>query len=144
MLKYIITSFAFLGLVTLVPSCKKYLQTKPVGAVSDESPITDKASAETALRGVYRQLASSGYYGETYVTLGYFPGGDIKNLKFSIGVWVDELRHQPCRHRHHSRHATCKLHPDRMLGAECAFVLDCGATFPHSVGHVLKPCGQHR
>src|ERR1700754_2130071 len=61
-------------------SCKKYLEAEPVGAVSDQTPISDKASAETALRGVYRQLASSGYYGETYVTLGYFPSGDVKNL----------------------------------------------------------------
>lgn len=61
-------------------SCKKYLETKPVNAVSDLDPITDKTSAETALRGVYRQLASANYYGETYVTLGYFPSGDIKNL----------------------------------------------------------------
>lgn len=67
-------------LASFTPSCKKYLDTKPIGAVSDEAPIIDKASAETALRGVYRQLASSGYYGETYVTLGYFPSGDIKNL----------------------------------------------------------------
>lgn len=61
-------------------SCKKYLETEPIGAVSDQDPIFDKASSETALRGVYRQLASSGYYGEGYVTLGYFPSGDIKNL----------------------------------------------------------------
>ncbi len=64
----------------LSSSCKKFLDTKPVNAVSDEAPIVDKSSAETALRGVYRQLASAGYYGENYVTLGYFPSGDIKNL----------------------------------------------------------------
>ncbi|MBL7698031.1 MAG: RagB/SusD family nutrient uptake outer membrane protein [Chitinophagaceae bacterium] len=80
MFKNIIRGFVISSVVILASSCKKYLETKPVGAVSDDAPIVDKASAETALRGVYRQLASSGYYGETYVTLGYFPSGDIKNL----------------------------------------------------------------
>lgn len=69
-----------LAATALLASCSKILDTKPVNAVSDEDPIFDKASSETALRGTYRQLASSGYYGETYVTLGYFPSGDIKNL----------------------------------------------------------------
>lgn len=69
-----------IALVLSATGCKKYLETKPVNAVSDLDPITDKISAETALRGVYRQLASANYYGETFVTLGYFPSGDIKNL----------------------------------------------------------------
>jgi starch-binding outer membrane protein, SusD/RagB family len=76
-----IIKWSFLFLIIIEgASCKKYLETTPIGAVSDDAPISDKASAETALRGVYRQLASPGYYGETYVTLGYFPSGDIKNL----------------------------------------------------------------
>ena len=66
--------------ISIFTSCENLLEPDPVNAVSDESPIFDKASSETALRGVYRQLASSGYYGENYVTLGYFPSGDIKNL----------------------------------------------------------------
>lgn len=74
------TIILFIAAITSLSSCQKLLDTKPVTAVSDEQPIFDKASSETALRGVYRQLASSGYYGETYVTLGYFPSGDIKNL----------------------------------------------------------------
>ena len=67
-------------LLTSVSSCNKLLETTPVNAVSDENPIFDATSSETALRGVYRQLGSTGYYGETYVTLGYFPSGDVKNL----------------------------------------------------------------
>lgn len=66
--------------ISIFTSCENLLEPDPVNAVSDESPIFDKASSETALRGVYRQLASSAYYGENYVTLGYFPSGDIKNL----------------------------------------------------------------
>lgn len=66
--------------ISIFTSCEDLLEPDPVNAVSDESPIFDKGSSETALRGVYRQLASSGYYGENYVTLGYFPSGDVKNL----------------------------------------------------------------
>lgn len=72
--------FLIVAIALSVTGCKKYLETTPVNAVSDLDPITDKTSAETALRGVYRQLASANYYGETYVTLGYFPSADIKNL----------------------------------------------------------------
>ena len=60
-------------ILTSLGACNKLLNTTPVNAVSDDNPIFDAASSETALRGVYRQLGSTGYYGETYVTLGYFP-----------------------------------------------------------------------
>ncbi len=73
-------------LVVSLSACEKFLATEPVNDVSDERTIFDKASAETALRGVYRQLGASGYYGETYVTLGYFPSGDIKNLTTGGGA----------------------------------------------------------
>ena len=66
--------------ISLFGSCSDILEPEPLNAVSDADPIYDKTSSETALRGVYRQLASSGYYGENYVTLGYFPSGDVKNL----------------------------------------------------------------
>ncbi|MBC8033955.1 MAG: RagB/SusD family nutrient uptake outer membrane protein [Chitinophagaceae bacterium] len=72
--------YSITALMLFLASCSKVLDTTPENAVSDEDPIFDKTSAETALRGVYRQLGSAGYYGETYVTLGYFPSGDIKNL----------------------------------------------------------------
>ncbi|RZM12783.1 MAG: RagB/SusD family nutrient uptake outer membrane protein, partial [Pedobacter sp.] len=75
-IKYIFLLFVALSF----GSCKKFLTTEPVNAVSDENPIYDKGSSETALRAVYRQMGTAGYYGETYVTLGYFPSGDIKNL----------------------------------------------------------------
>jgi len=77
-LKHTILSLLIISIS--ISSCKKFLNIEPVNAVSDENPIFDKGSSETALRGVYRQLASAGYYGEGYVTLGYFPSGDIKNL----------------------------------------------------------------
>lgn len=74
------TSIAFMAVALTLSSCNKFLDTKPVSYVSDDVTIFDLASSQSALRGVYRQLASTGYYGETYVTLGYFPSGDVKNL----------------------------------------------------------------
>lgn len=76
-LKYTLIAFLTISFFT---SCEDLLEPEPVNAVSDLNPIFDKGSSETALRGVYRQLASSGYYGENYVTLGYYPSGDVKNL----------------------------------------------------------------
>lgn len=72
--------YASILLLFAASSCQNFLEKEPVNAVSDAHPIFDQKSAETALNGVYRELASAGYYGETYVTLGFFPSGDIKNL----------------------------------------------------------------
>lgn len=71
--------YTFLFASALV-SCDSFLEVEPVNDVSDENTIYDEASANTALRGVYRQLASSSYYGENFVTLAYYPSGDIKCL----------------------------------------------------------------
>jgi tetratricopeptide (TPR) repeat protein len=79
-MKFIRYTALTLLVISLSTSCKKILEPQPQNAVSDDNPIFDKGSSETALRGVYRQLSSSGYYGENYVTLGFFPTGDIKNL----------------------------------------------------------------
>lgn len=76
LLRYIFFSASLLAFT----GCEKFLTTEPLNAVSDETTITDKVSAETALRAVYRQFGNIGYYGENYVTFGYFPSGDIKNL----------------------------------------------------------------
>lgn len=73
---YILLTLTFLASLS---SCKKYLDVQPKEAVSDENVIFDKVSAETALNGTYRALGHSGYYGENYVTLGYFPSGDVVN-----------------------------------------------------------------
>jgi hypothetical protein len=69
----------FLIAITVFSSCKKYLDTKPKGYVADESTIFDKTSAVTALNGAYRALGNNGYYGENFVELGFFAGGDWIN-----------------------------------------------------------------
>ncbi|HEY8400227.1 MAG TPA: RagB/SusD family nutrient uptake outer membrane protein [Cytophagaceae bacterium] len=73
---YINILISFLLVLT---SCKKFLEVEPKNAVLDEVTIYDKASAETALRGAYRQLGHTNYYGQNYVTLAIFPGGDVVN-----------------------------------------------------------------
>jgi len=70
--------------VFLIQGCENFLQVEPVNDVSDENTIYDESSAETALRGTYRSIASGNYYGENFVTLGYFPSGDIKCLTTGV------------------------------------------------------------
>ena len=59
-------------------SCKKFLDVQPRDAVSDEQTIIDETSANTALRGVYRSLGSSSYYGALFQTFGYLPGDNVQ------------------------------------------------------------------
>ncbi|RPD47292.1 RagB/SusD family nutrient uptake outer membrane protein [Paracnuella aquatica] len=71
----------YLGLLlTLVAltSCEKYLDVEPRASISDDQPIFDKASAETALRGVYSALSDGGYYGTSFQSIGYLSGDNIQ------------------------------------------------------------------
>lgn len=60
-------------------SCEKYLEVESFDKISDESTIFDKASAETAVRGAYRSLASLNYSSSFQTTI-LLSGGDIKSL----------------------------------------------------------------
>jgi hypothetical protein len=60
-------------------SCEKYLEVESFDKISDEFTIVDKASAETAVRGAYRSLASSNYSSSFQTTI-LLSGGDIKSL----------------------------------------------------------------
>jgi hypothetical protein len=59
-------------------SCKKFLEVEPVDSVSDGQTIVDKASAETATRGLYRALSADGYYGLTFQSIGYLSGDNVQ------------------------------------------------------------------
>src|SRR3954465_10500951 len=50
----------------ILGSCHKFLDVQPTNAVSDDLTITDKASAENAVRGAYRSVSATGYYGATF------------------------------------------------------------------------------
>jgi hypothetical protein len=59
-------------------ACDSFLDVKPRESVSDDATIVDKISAETAIRGVYSALASNGYYGTTFQSIGYLSGDNIQ------------------------------------------------------------------
>jgi hypothetical protein len=70
--------FLFLIILTgLSPSCKKFLDVKPENSVSDDVTIVDQASAETAVRGMYRGLSADAYYGTGFQSLGYLSGDNL-------------------------------------------------------------------
>ncbi len=68
----------FFLLQIILVSCKKFLDISPRDAVSDQVAIVDKASAETAVRGVYRALAADNYYGSAFQSIGYLSGDNIQ------------------------------------------------------------------
>lgn len=59
--------------ILFITSCKKFLEVTPKHAIPDETAITDKKSAEQALRGVYR---AAGQYKQSYTILNVLAGGD--------------------------------------------------------------------
>ncbi len=59
-------------------SCEKFLDVQPKEYVSDNVTIVDEATAKTAVRGIYNQLASNGYYGYSFQTIGFFSGDNIE------------------------------------------------------------------
>ncbi|MBW8685711.1 RagB/SusD family nutrient uptake outer membrane protein [Chitinophaga rhizophila] len=67
-----------LPIVYLLTSCSDFLDVAPKDAVSDETTINDKASAQTAVRGIYRQLGDDDYYGALFQTIGYLSGDNIQ------------------------------------------------------------------
>jgi hypothetical protein len=75
MKKYILPLLIFAATIS---SCKKFLDVQPKDAISDELTIVDKASAQTALRGVYRSLAGDSYYGNSFQSIGYLGGDNIQ------------------------------------------------------------------
>ena len=67
-----------LPLVLLLTSCKDFLDVQPRDSVSDDATIVDEASAQTAVRGVYRELGDDAYYGSLFQTIGYLSGDNIQ------------------------------------------------------------------
>lgn len=70
--------FLLIVLFVYLPSCSKFLDVTPRDAVSDEQTIFDKASAETAVRGIYRALAADDYYGLNFSSIGYLLGDNVQ------------------------------------------------------------------
>lgn len=74
---YIIILLLALGMS--LGSCGKYLEVKPYDQVSDEKTIFDKVSAETAVRGAYRSLATLNY-SSSFQTTVLLSGGDVRSI----------------------------------------------------------------
>jgi len=60
-------------------SCKKFLEETPYDTIPDENTIYDKSSAEAAVRGAYRALASQNYSAGFQNTI-LQSGGDVRSL----------------------------------------------------------------
>jgi len=66
-------------IVVFSTSCKKFLEETPYDTIPDENTIYDKSSAEAAVRGAYRALASLNY-GAGFQNTILQSGGDVKSL----------------------------------------------------------------
>jgi hypothetical protein len=71
--------FLILTLSISILSCENYLEVESFDKVSDDNIIFDKSSAETAVRGAYRSLASTNYSGGFQNTI-LQSGGDVRSL----------------------------------------------------------------
>lgn len=78
--------------IILASSCKSGLDVEPQTSISDEITINNGASAETAVRGMYRSLASDNYYGVTFQAIGYLSGDNLKRSG-SLGIISDFVDH---------------------------------------------------
>ncbi|OZI05761.1 RagB/SusD family nutrient uptake outer membrane protein [Siphonobacter sp. BAB-5385] len=71
-------TFLILVSILFLTSCQSFLDVKPKESISDAVTITDKTSAETAVRGVYSALASGNYYGTNFQAIGYLSGDNVE------------------------------------------------------------------
>ena len=76
MLKY---SLYFLIIVALF-SCDDFLDKKPVDQIAAEVYFTDEASAESAVRAIYRSMESPYYYGQSLITVPEFAAGHVAHV----------------------------------------------------------------
>jgi len=74
-----IFKYSILILSISILSCESYLDVESFDKVSDANVIFDKSSAETAVRGAYRSLASLNYSSSFQNTI-LQSGGDVRSL----------------------------------------------------------------
>jgi hypothetical protein len=73
---YTLLSVMFVFVAT---SCDDFLEIKPKDSLSTtDDVIVSKASAESALRGLYSGLGDAGYYGTSFQSIGYLSGDNIQ------------------------------------------------------------------
>jgi tetratricopeptide (TPR) repeat protein len=75
----IYTLFSLALLLTTIASCDDFLNIEPKDSLStSDDVIVDKASTESALRGLYSALGDAGYYGTSFQSIGYLSGDNIQ------------------------------------------------------------------
>lgn len=75
--------------ITLVTSCKSFLDVKPTNSASSEISINTAQDAQVAINGLMRQMTSYNYYGRNFVIYGDAKGGDF--TIYSQGRGLDGL-----------------------------------------------------
>jgi len=91
MLKY---SLYFFIIITLV-SCDDFLDKKPVDQIAAEAYFTDEASAESAVRAIYRSMESPYYYGQSMIIVPEFAAGHVahvSNLPEYVNFQQNDIR----------------------------------------------------
>jgi starch-binding outer membrane protein, SusD/RagB family len=74
-----IYTLLWVALVLAAASCDDFLEIKPKDSLSTtDDVIVSKASAESALRGLYNGLGDAGYYGTSFQSIGYLSGDNIQ------------------------------------------------------------------
>lgn len=63
-------------LILTASSCKKFLEIEPRDTIADDATIIDKASAETAVNGVYN--AARSYYSVSFQSIAYLSGDNVQ------------------------------------------------------------------
>jgi len=65
--------------VFALTSCDQFLEVTPKDSLStSEQVIVDRASVESAIRGLYNALGDAGYYGTSFQSIGYLNGDNIQ------------------------------------------------------------------
>ncbi|SKC48063.1 RagB/SusD family nutrient uptake outer membrane protein [Ohtaekwangia koreensis] len=61
-------------------ACDDFLDKTPIDQIAAEEYFTDEASAESAVRAIYRSLESSTYYGQSMIIIPEFAAGHVQNV----------------------------------------------------------------
>jgi len=76
-----IIHYIFIGAVAVsVFSCSDFLDKTPIDQIAADEYFTDEASAESAVRAIYRSMESSTYYGQSMIIIPEFAAGHVQNV----------------------------------------------------------------
>lgn len=70
--------FLFISIALL--ACDDFLDKKPVDQIAAETYFTDEASAESAVRAIYRSMESPYYYGQSMIIVPEFAAGHVAHV----------------------------------------------------------------